>query len=47
MGCRRYFVANRLEVLVDEDDSRSSSSQALELGDVLLVSQLHEAIQTL
>ena len=25
MGCRRYFVANRLEVLVDEDDSRSSS----------------------
>ena len=46
MGCRRYFVANRLEVLVDEDDSRSSS-QALELGDVLLVSQLHVAIQTL
>ena len=25
MGCRRYFAANRLEVLLDEDDSRSSS----------------------
>ena len=25
MGCRRYFVAIRLEVLLDEDDSRSSS----------------------
>ena len=25
MGCRHYFVANRLEVLLDEDDFRSSS----------------------
>ena len=25
MGCRRCFAANRLEVLVDEDESRSSS----------------------
>ena len=25
MGCRRNFSANRLEVLLDEDDSRSSS----------------------
>ena len=46
MGCRRYFVASRLEVLVDEDDSRFSS-RALDLGNVLLVSQLHVAIQTL
>ena len=46
MGCRRYFVANRLEVLLDEDDFRSSSP-ALERGIFLLVSQLHVAIQTL
>ena len=45
VGCRRYFVANRLEVLVDEDDSRFSS-QALELGSFLLVSQLHVTILT-
>ena len=25
MGCRHYFVADRLEDLVDEDDSQSSS----------------------
>ena len=25
MGCRHYFVADRLEALVDEGDSRSSS----------------------
>ena len=25
VGCRHYFVADRLEVLVDEGDSRSSS----------------------
>ena len=25
MGCRRYFVVDRLEALVDEGDSRSSS----------------------
>ena len=43
-GC--YFVANRLEVLVDEDDSRSSS-QVREHESFLLVSQLHVAIQTL
>ena len=46
MGCRRYFAASRLEVLLDEDDSRSSS-RALERGSFLLVSQLHVAIQTL
>ena len=46
MGCRRYFAASRLEVLLDEDDFRSSS-QALELGDVLLLSQLHVTILAL
>ena len=46
MGCRRYFAANRLEVLLDEDDSRSSS-RVREHGRFLLVSQLHMAIQTL
>ena len=46
MGCRRYFAANRLEVLVDENDSRSSS-RVREHGNFLLVSQLHVAIQTL
>ena len=39
MGCKRYFVANQLEVLVDEDDSRSSS-RVREHGSFLLVSQL-------
>ena len=46
MGCGRYFVANRLEVLVDEDDFRSSS-RVREHGSFLLVSQQHVAIQTL
>ena len=46
MGCRRYFVANQLEVLVDEDDSRSSS-RVREHDSFLLVSHLHVAIQTL
>ena len=46
MGCTHYFVADRLEVLVDEDDSRSSSL-VREHGSFLLVSQLHVAIQTL
>ena len=45
MGCWRYFVASRLEVLLDEDDSRSSS-RVREHGSSLLVSQLHVAIQT-
>ena len=45
MGCRHYFVANRLEMLVDEGDSRSSS-RVHEHGSFLLVSQLHVAIQT-
>ena len=40
MGFKRYSGASRLEVLLDEDDYRSFS-QALELGDVLLLSQLH------
>ena len=46
MVCRRYFAANRLEVLLDEDDSRSSS-RARGRGSSSLVSQLHVAIQTL
>ena len=40
MGCRRYFAASRLEVLLHEDDSRSSS-RAREHWSFLLVSQLH------
>ena len=40
MGCRRCFVANRLEELVDEGDSRSSS-RVRERESFLLVSQLH------
>ena len=46
MLCMRYFVANRLEMLVDEDDSRSSS-RVREHGSFLPVPQLHVAIQTL
>ena len=46
MGCRRYFVANRLEVHLDEDDSRSSS-WVREHGSFLIVSQLHVTIQRL
>ena len=45
MGCRRYFAASRLKVLLDEDDSRSSS-RVREHGSFLLVSQLHVATQT-
>ena len=40
MGCRRYFAAGRLEVLLDEDDFRSSS-KALKRVCFLFVSQLH------
>ena len=46
MGCRRYFAAKRLEVLLNENDSRSSS-RALERGSFLRVSKLHVAILTL
>ena len=46
MGCRRDFAASRLEVLVDEDSSPSSSG-AREHQSFLLVSQLHVAIQAL
>ena len=46
MGCRRCFAAKRLEALVDEDDSRSSSRVRGHLS-FRLVSQLHVAIQTL
>ena len=46
MGCKRCFVASLHEVLLDEDDSRSSS-RVREHGSSLLVSQLHVAIQTL
>ena len=40
MGCRRYFTADRFEVLLDEDDSRSSS-RVREHRSFLLVSRLH------
>ena len=46
MDCRRYSAASRHEVLLDENDFRSSS-QAYELGDVLLLSQLHVTILVL
>ena len=46
LGCRRYFAANRLAMLLDEDDSRSSS-RVHEHENCWLVSQLHVAIQTL
>ena len=45
MGCRHYFVVDRLEDLVDEGDSRCSS-RAHEHDNFRLVSQLHVAIQT-
>ena len=45
MGCRRYSAASRHEVLLDEDDFRYL--QALELGDVLLLSQLHVTVLVL
>ena len=45
MGCKHYFVADRLEALVDEGDSRSSS-RAHEHENFRLVSQRHVAIQT-
>ena len=46
MGCGHYFVVDRLEVLVDEGDSRSSS-RAHEHENFRLVSQLNVAIQIL
>ena len=46
MGCRRYSAASQHEVLLDEDDFRYFS-QALELGDVLLLSQLHVTVLVL
>ena len=46
MGCGRYFAASRLEMLLDEDDSRSSS-RVREHGSFLLISRVHVAIQTL
>ena len=46
MGCKHYFVVDRLEDLVDGGDSRSSS-RADEHEHFRLVSQLHVAIQTL
>ena len=45
MGCKHYFVADRLEALVDEGDSRSSS-RAHERENFRLVSQRYVAIQT-
>ena len=46
MSCRHYFVVDRLEDLVDEGDSRSSS-RAHEHENFRLVSQLNVAIQIL
>ena len=46
MGCRRYSAPNRLEVLLDEDDFRSFW-QAVELRDVLILSQVHVTILVL
>ena len=46
MGCRLYSAASGLEVLLDEDDFRSFL-QALELGDVLLLSQLRVRVLVL
>ena len=43
MGCWRYSAASRLGMLLGEDDFRSFS-QALELGDVLLLSQMRVTI---
>ena len=44
MGCRHYFVVDRLEDLVDEGGSRSSS-RVHEHENFRLVSQLNVAIQ--
>ena len=46
MGCGRYSATSRLEVLLDEDDLRSST-RALECGNCLLLSQLHVTILVL
>ena len=46
MGCRRFFATNRLQVLLDEDDSRSSW-RVREHKSFRLVSHLHDAIQTI
>ena len=46
MGCTRYSAASRLEVLLDEDDFRSSS-RALERGNFLLLSQLRVTVLVL
>ena len=46
MGCRRWFVVSRFEVLFDEDDVRSCS-RALERGNFLRLAQLHVAVLTL
>ena len=46
MGCRHYFVVDRLGELVDEGDSRSCS-RAHEHDNFRLVSQQHVAIQIL
>ena len=45
MVWRRYFASNRLEMLLDKDDSRSLS-RVREHWNFMLVSQLHVAIQT-
>ena len=46
MRCRRHFATGRLEVLLDEDDSRSSP-RGRERESSLLVSQLRVEVQTL
>ena len=46
MDCRRYSAASRHEVLLNEDDFRSFL-QSLELGDVLVPSQLSVTVLAL
>ena len=47
MGCGRYSAANRHEVLLNEDEFRSFYKLLIELGNVLLLSQLHSTILVL
>ena len=46
MGCRHYFVVDRLEDLVDEGDSRSSS-RAHEHENFRLVLQLQDTLKSM
>ena len=46
MDCRRYSVASRHEVLLEEDEFRSFL-EVLEIGDVLLLLQLSVTVLVL